>query len=387
MSKSAQSADSTTLPAMNNGFAAMLAVALGLALVVALAASGFVASGAQDNGVVFVGPARVDQGLALDTAQLVAGALPAPGATTVFAQAPHQIVMPDGTPLPLRRWGPAPETGEWPQAVVLGVHGLNDHAGSFVATAEALAPNGVAVYAWDQRGFGASRERGEWPGVDALVADAHFAARALRQRYPDTPLYLMGISMGAAVVLVAADAQNPLPVDGTVLVGPAVWGEVAMPWYQRWGLWIGERLAPELSFNAQAVGIHPTDREAVLDRLAKDPLWIRQTSIEVMAGVADLMDKALKGLPDFAGPMTLIQYGGQDEIIPPEAACAMFRRLPPQAPWRAAFYPTGFHMLTRSSVGSTVLADIMAFIEARDAMLPSGHGMSRQDMLAAVCGD
>ena len=377
--------DAATLPAMAT-CRRSLGLLGGMALLLA-AVAGCAVGEVQQADVPFVGSARVERGLALDESAMVADRQPAADRTTIFTPAPHQIVMPDGTPLPLRRWGPAPENGESPRAVVLGVHGLNDHAGSFMATASALAAHDVAVYAWDQRGFGGSHQRGEWPGTNALVADARFASRVLRRRYPETPLYLMGISMGAAVVLLAADEPRPPPVDGTLLVGPAVWGAAVMPWYQRWALWIGERLAPDLAFNAQAIGIRPTDREVVLDRLANDPLWIRNTRVEVMGGVADLMDRALQTLPRFSGPTSLIQYGGKDEIIPPEAACAMFQRLPKGAPWRAAVYPAGFHMLTRSGVANAVLGDIAAFIKDPDATLPSGQAVDRRAALQAVCGD
>ncbi|QGM21846.1 alpha/beta fold hydrolase [Spiribacter sp. 2438] len=338
-----------------------------------------------DESIPYVGEPRVEAGLALDEPALAAHRTAPEARTTVSDRAPHQVVMADGTPLPLRRWGPSPETGEPPRAVVLGVHGLNDHAGSFAPTAAALVPEGMAVYAWDQRGFGASQARGSWPGTDTLVADASWVAGQLRERYPQTPIYLMGISMGGAVIALGLDQEPDLPVDGVVLSGPAVWGEEVMPWHQRWALWVGERLVPDLAVSARAVGIEPTDLDAVLDDLAEDPLWIRRTRVEVMAGVAELMDEALEAIPQLDRATMLIQYGGQDEVIPPEAMCAMYQRLPTDGPWRVAHYPEGYHMLTRSSIADRVLADVAAFIDAPAAPLPSGQGVDRAEAIGAVC--
>ena len=42
-----------------------------------------------------------------------------------------QVVLPDGTRLPLRSWLPASGA---PRAVILGLHGLNDLAGSLAST-------------------------------------------------------------------------------------------------------------------------------------------------------------------------------------------------------------------------------------------------------------
>lgn len=338
-----------------------------------------------DESIPYVGEPRVEAGLALDEPALAAHRTAPEARTTVSHRAPHQVVMADGTPLPLRRWGPSPETGEPPRAVILGVHGLNDHAGSFAPTAAALVPEGVAVYAWDQRGFGASQARGTWPGTDTLVADASWVAAQLRERYPQTPIYLMGISMGGAVIAMGLDREPDLPVDGVVLSGPAVWGEEVMPWHQRWALWVGERLVPDLAVSARAVGIEPTDLDSVLDDLAEDPLWIRRTRVEVMAGVAELMDQALEAIPQLDQATMLIQYGGQDEVIPPEAMCAMYQRLPIDGPWRVAHYPEGYHMLTRSSIADRVLADVAAFIDAPAGPLPSGQGVDRAAAIDAVC--
>ena len=48
--------------------------------------------------------------------------------------------------------------------------------------------------------------------------------RLLRARYPHTRLILMAESMGAAALMVLATEPNPPPVDGYVLIAPAVWG-------------------------------------------------------------------------------------------------------------------------------------------------------------------
>src|SRR3546814_15118199 len=82
---------------------------------------------------------------------------------------------------------------------------FNDYSNAFADSGPALAAQGLEVYASDQRGFGEAPHRGLWPGVEALPGDLTTAAGLLRQRHPDLPLYLLGESMGGAVVLAALE--------------------------------------------------------------------------------------------------------------------------------------------------------------------------------------
>jgi len=42
-----------------------------------------------------------------------------------------------------------------PGAIVLALHGFNDYSNAFATTGQAFAASGIAVFAYDQRGFGA----------------------------------------------------------------------------------------------------------------------------------------------------------------------------------------------------------------------------------------
>jgi alpha-beta hydrolase superfamily lysophospholipase len=326
-----------------------------------------------------------EAGLQLAPDALQDQSVPPAGTPSVHQPTPHRLITPDGTSLPLRRWGPAPEAGQSPEAVVLGLHGFNDHAGAFAATAAALAPAGIAVYAYDQRGFGATASRGDWPGTGPLVSDARWALGELQRRYPDTSITVVGLSMGAAVATLAMHEQPSLDPAAAILVGPAFWGHSAMPVYQRLALWTATRFMPGLRMRNDWIGIEPSDDPEVLRALESDPRWIGAPTVESIAGVSDLMDRALRQAPRFAGPPTLIQYGTADEVIPPVAVCDLVSALPAAAPWRAAVYPDGYHMLTRYSDAETVLADIRGFLVDPDGALPSGEGLEPAAARQAIC--
>ncbi|WP_171979214.1 alpha/beta hydrolase, partial [Roseomonas sp. TAS13] len=100
--------------------------------------------------------------------------------------AADSLVMADGARLPLHAWLPeAP-----PHAVVLAVHGFGDTArNAFRMAAPLFNAGGVALYAYDQRGFGEAPNWPLWPGAETLETDLAAASRLLRRRYPGLPLY------------------------------------------------------------------------------------------------------------------------------------------------------------------------------------------------------
>jgi alpha-beta hydrolase superfamily lysophospholipase len=282
------------------------------------------------------------------------------------------FVTADGRLLPLRKWLPKGEV----EAVILALHGFNDYSYSFEGPGEAWARGGIATYAYDQRGFGAAPERGLWPGRAVLAADAATASRILRSLYPRTPLYLLGDSMGGAVAVVATTGESGTlvpDVDGVILTAPAVWGRATMDLLPRVALWAGVRLMPGLTLTGRGLEKKPSDNIAMLRALSRDPLVIKETRIDTIYGLVDLMDAALDSASRLDLPL-LVMYGAKDEIVPRTPIQRFVRELPPNLRRRVrlAWYEDGYHMLLRDLEGPVVTADVASWVLSPAAPLPSG---------------
>lgn len=304
-----------------------------------------------------------------------------PGPALVPARLEADAVMTaDGARLPLRSW--LPEADGPPRAVVLALHGMNDYANSFEEPGRYLAERGIAVYAYDQRGFGQGPERGYWAGSRALARDAQASAGLLAVRYPGTPLFLLGESMGGAVVVTALAGPNPPPyVAGAILSAPAVWDRGAMPFYQRAALWLASRLAPGMRLGGEGLNIRPSDNDAMLEALSRDPLIIKRTRVDVIHGVCDLMDEASLGVSDLHLPVLML-YGENDQVVPAEPSARAMRTLTASPGVRTvAVYRQGWHMLLRDLQAEIVMADIAAWIEAPERPLPSEADRRADDWL------
>jgi alpha-beta hydrolase superfamily lysophospholipase len=287
------------------------------------------------------------------------------------------LVMPDGARLPVRAWLPPAAP---PRAILLALHGFNDYSMNFMADAAPLfARQGIAVYAYDQRGFGAAPHPGIWPGAATLAADAGTAARLIRARHPGRPLVMLGESMGAAVLLLAATGDDPPLAEGYILSAPALWGRSGMPAMMRAGLWLAAHTIPVVGFQAGVGGISPTDNEAAMRRWFSDPLTLKVTRVDAAHGLVDLMDAAVAALPDCCRgsgrPVpTLVLFGARDRIVPVAVARSVLRAAPPAI--RVAYYADGWHLLLRDENRTRVAADIMAWMADAAAPLPSGADQS-----------
>jgi alpha-beta hydrolase superfamily lysophospholipase len=283
--------------------------------------------------------------------------------------AEDQFTMPDGTVLPVRDW--LPPDGTPPRIVVLALHGFNDSRDAWAIPAPVFAAAGIAVFAPDQRGFGDTAARATWPGVATLVNDADSMARTLHQRYPAARLFVMGESMGGAIALdLAARADGP-PVDGYVLLSPAVWGRSEQGVVLSSSLWLADGVAPGFRITAADVPIKvmASDNRDALIALVRDPLTIHSTQVAVLAGLVDLMDSAQAAAPSVHGRV-LVAYGGHDMLVPASAMGVAWSRLPPGV--RRAMYPNGYHLLMRDRDRQAVIGDVIAWMRAPGALLPSG---------------
>lgn len=308
-------------------------------------------------------------------------------AHAVAAQQPQlqdgYAVMADGYRLPVTETQPAGSV----RSIILALHGFNDYRNAFRAPADFFARHGVMTVAYDQRGFGATEQRGLWPGTAQLADDAATLAGMLCARYPGVPLFLLGESMGGAVVLETAPMHMPECVRGVILVAPAVWGWSAMPWWQALLLRAAAHIVPGKTVTAEGLDITPSDNIEMLRALGRDPLVIKATRIDTIYGLTNLMEAASRLAAQPAVPVLLL-YGERDEIVPAGAMCDLLERVDSSGhgAWRMVLYAHGYHMLMRDLQAGTVLGDVLAWLADPAGGLPSGETVQQDSQrLRELC--
>jgi alpha-beta hydrolase superfamily lysophospholipase len=278
------------------------------------------------------------------------------------------LIARDGARLPLRRWGPEAQK---PWAVLVALHGFNDYSNAFDDAARHWAKKGVVTYAIDQRGFGRSAQTGLWAGIDAMVADLRALAAAVRKRHPGLPLHVLGDSMGGAVAMVTLARHPGGAIDGAILAAPAVWGRRHLGAIKRGALWLTAHTLPWVTLTPEGLDIKASDNVAMLRKLGKDPLVIKETRVDTVWGLVNLMDAAFAAADGIDAPLLLL-YGARDEVIPKQPTAEVLAKVMARGRARAAYYPNGYHMLLRDLRADAVLGDVLAWIRDHRAALPSG---------------
>lgn len=279
--------------------------------------------------------------------------------------------MPDGIDLPLRQWQPWDRPTE---GVILALHGFNDYSKGLSAVGKGMARRGFAFYAYDQRGFGATPQRGIWPGEAQLVADLRVAARLVKARHPGLPLFLLGESMGGSVIMAAMTGEDPPIADGMILAAPAIWGFQTMPALQREAVEISAHTVPWMKVVPTGVRVQASDNRAALRDLARDPLVIKETRVDTAYGLVNLMSTAFDAAAKLDRPRWLVMFGAREAILSRGAVNQALPRFPELAPdhGRLAIYHRGYHLLLRDFGQYEVFDDMAAWIRDPKAPLPSG---------------
>lgn len=115
---------------------------------------------------------------------------------------------------------------EQPKAVIQIAHGMCEHSGRYDEFARILVENGYAVCANDHLGHGESHmgHMGTFAlrkgGFDYVIQDIHHLFQEMKEKYPDTPLVLLGHSMGS--ILAALFAEQYEYLDRLILMGTPV---------------------------------------------------------------------------------------------------------------------------------------------------------------------
>lgn len=209
---------------------------------------------------------------------------------------------------------------------VVIVHGYAEHSGRFAHVIDFLNQRGFTVYAYDQRGHGRSEGiRGDVVKFDDFVKDLHTFVGIVREREPSGPLFLLGVSTGAAVALLFAARYGEL-LDGLMSCEVYLKDKEG---YDRLKVAAAKalvRIAPLMPAQELDSSRISSDPEVVRS-YDTDPLVYRG-NVRVRMGYHFLrmLDTVKPALPQVKAPI-LILHGELDRLADPESSRIVFENI------------------------------------------------------------
>lgn len=202
-----------------------------------------------------------------------------------------------------------------PRAALLIVHGIAEHSGRYRHAAHALASQGVACFAYDQRSHGLN------PGVRTHVDDfRQFAVdlkrvvAVLHERNPRLPLFVWGHSMGS-VILTLASLDGLPGARGMITSGCALDALPSLEGLRGLGLRVASSLLPRLRIGLGIDAALLTQVEQIQREHTSDPLVPRSASLRLLYGFAQACATCKSNLPKIMQPWLAI-HGEADTVCP-----------------------------------------------------------------------
>ncbi len=238
------------------------------------------------------------------------------------------------TGIPLYEWQDASISK--PRAIVVAIHGAAQQAGALDALSRRLAALGYLVIAPDMRGNGRWRDSSEakeeksggaYGDYLRTCSDLDVILSVLRREHPGKPIFCIGESAGAVVVLNAV-AHNSHHLKGIVLCSTGCLPKLHNPANMEPGF-----LTKLLKVNqpvdmSNFIGRYASDDKRVTAEMVNDPLGRNSLSALDLLGTFNFISQApriARQLPKSI-PVLVLQ-GEEDQIVDPLSANVVFSNL------------------------------------------------------------
>jgi alpha-beta hydrolase superfamily lysophospholipase len=244
---------------------------------------------------------------------------------------------------------------------IVGLHGIQSHAGWYEYSCRHLAAAGWEVSFLDRRGSGVNQEaRGDTPGFRRLLDDIGEFLISTALAGPRRPTVLLGISWGGKLA-VGLQKRHPDLVDALALLCPGFCPQVRMPFSERVVIFLTRLFRPRKLFPIPLSEPELfTANPHWLEFLGHDPLALHQATARLLAHSTRL-DIYLRLARRYVKVPVLLMLGGQDRIIDNETTRRFVQRFPTESV-QIREYPDAHHTLEFEPDPSVFLGELVAWL-------------------------
>lgn len=256
------------------------------------------------------------------------------------------------------------------RAVIAIVHGIGEHSGRYMNVVDYVVPNQIGVYGYDLRGHGKSPgQRGHIDSWKQYRIDLMNFLRMIKSQQMGCPIFLMGHSLGALIVLDLILAENEELAGAIICGAPIEPVGVAKPYLVALARLLSRvypRFSVGLGLDQDALSRDP----AVVRAYKADPLVHGKVSTrwgtESLSAVASVKMQ----VEDINIPILII-HGEADRIHTAEGTRKFFDQIRFHDK-EIRVYPGGYHEVHNDLDYQEMLSDLLDWINRHieDQSLP-----------------
>ena len=248
---------------------------------------------------------------------------------------------------------------EFPKAVIALIHGLGEHCNRYNHVAEFFAGHNIATVAYDRRGHGQSEgKRGHTPKYEAFLTEVDTLLDETRQRYPVSPVFLYGHSMGGNILLKYLIERKP-EVAGAISTGAFIKFPDAPPALLIAIGKIMRKIYPSFSQSNNLIVEGISKDPKVVEAYKKDPL----VHDRITSATAIGMIETAAELERFSGELpvpTLIMHGDEDKLTGFEGSKKFAERVSGNVTYRQ--WEKAYHELHNEPIKQEVFEYTLAWM-------------------------
>jgi alpha-beta hydrolase superfamily lysophospholipase len=230
----------------------------------------------------------------------------------------------DGLDLFFQAWLP----DESFEAILVVVHGYDDHSGRYEHLVGHFLPKGYALYAFDQRGHGRSQgQRGHVKSFKDYLSDVKLFINNVRAKNPDSRLFLVGHSMGGLIALTYSHRYTK-DMSGVIVSSPFLGLSSKLPSWQMVLVKLLSYIWPSLKLPNRTIKPELISHDrAIIEAKEKDTLNHHVTTPRWFTEVTRAQETLL-GAGQISLPPLLVLFAQDDRIVDPKLAPMFFQNIP-----------------------------------------------------------
>lgn len=247
------------------------------------------------------------------------------------------------------------------KAVVVLVHGMGEHSSRYHHVAQIFTDHNYSVVAFDHFGHGkTSGKRGHNPNFEAVLESVKLVIAKAKKRFPKTPIFLYGQSMGGNVVLNYA-LRRKTKLHGVIATSPFLKLAFEPPAVKLFFGKIIQKIAPSLTMGNELIVDHLSRDQKEVQKYVDDPLVHNKISPNYSLVFFDTGEWAIANASKTKIPM-LVMHGDQDKITSPLGSEEFVKN---SKTGSLKIYKGGYHELHNDLCKQEMIQDMLAWLEAQ----------------------